>query len=220
MPRCICAIRPTSNSCRRPRSRPAADRPPGLGGRASTAILTGRRARMPRCHSFARSARERALRMTVLAPSASSFLSRMSPWRLMPPSRRFKPLEAPRGVKPHPQLAAPVMRRSARLDPNQRRFEPGEKPEHLRAPQPLLQNALPARVFGVNLKYRFGDIQPDRDTLHGDGLRRWSFIRPQLWHMDAVRGPSTQHCERSGRGRDAHYCAPPAQVGSRTGAPV
>ena len=55
-----------------------------LAACASTATFTGRRARMPRCHSVARSVRQRALRMMVLAPSANSLRSRMSPWRLMP----------------------------------------------------------------------------------------------------------------------------------------
>src|SRR6266849_2630598 len=335
---------------------------------------------MPRCHSVARAARERALRMIVRAPSASSFLSRISPWRLMPPWRRFKPLEAPRGVKPHQaatsrdeanclpspmavtmacavklpmpgmvasrriagsalatamilasmaalatrswsiccsirrrtdssiagirsspaatswlssakprrpgaatmpssaswlrtlliswvccltsssrdrsspreawlstlliatnrmsgrptavhiaaasrasfllrrlvapaccagllrrlvapderlhvgrrdqahivtqgaQLPAPVMGRAARLEPNQRRLEPGEKRQNLRSPQPLLHNDLPARALAVNREHRSRDIQPDRDPLHRYGLRRWSFIATPAWH--------------------------------------
>src|ERR1700756_368811 len=43
---------------------------------ASTATLTGRRARMPRCQRVARSLRVRAAHITVLAPRAKSLLSR------------------------------------------------------------------------------------------------------------------------------------------------
>jgi hypothetical protein len=95
------------------------------------------------------------------------------------------------------QLARPVMGRAARLDPNQRRIEPGEKRQDLRSPQPLLHNDLAARILAVNLEHRLRDIQPDRVTLHQDGLRCWRSFRPQLGTSDAVRRPSTQHCERS-----------------------
>src|SRR5690242_20317820 len=72
-----------------------------LAAWASTATLTGRRARMPRCQRVARSLRVRAAHITVLAPRAKSLLSRVSPWRLIPVSRRLPALAYWRGVSPH-----------------------------------------------------------------------------------------------------------------------
>ena len=85
--------------------------------------------------------------------------------------RRYQP----RLVTQRPQLPGPVMGRPARLDADQRRLEPGEKRQDLRSAQPLLHNHLPARILAVNLEHRLRDIEPDRDTLHGDGLRCWWF---------------------------------------------
>jgi len=80
-----------------------------LAAWASTATFMGRRARMPRCHAVARSEDARALRMTVLAPSASSLRSRLSPFRLMPARWRFPPLECSRGVNPAQSTAQAVL---------------------------------------------------------------------------------------------------------------
>lgn len=79
---------------------------------ARTATFIGRRARMPRCHFVARSERERALHITVLAPSAKSLRKRMPPpqsllaklappIRLIPFSRLLPALECSCGVSPH-----------------------------------------------------------------------------------------------------------------------
>ncbi|HSO43411.1 MAG TPA: hypothetical protein VLR47_11360, partial [Rhodospirillales bacterium] len=62
---------------------------------------------------------------------------------------------------------------------------------------------LAARILAVNLKDGLGKIQADRDSVHLDGLLRWLLAENStpVWHIDAVRGPSTQHCEgRSRRG--------------------
>jgi len=93
------------------------------------------------------------------------------------------------------QLPPPVMRRSASLDPDQRRFEPGEEFQDLRSPQLLLHNDLAARILAVNLKNALRDIQPDRDSFHGTVSVAGRCLPPQLGTSDAVRGPSTQHCE-------------------------
>jgi hypothetical protein len=35
----------------------------------------------------------------------------------------------------------------------------------------------------VNLENALRDIQPDRDTLHGDGLRRWSLLTTSIMNL-------------------------------------
>ena len=51
--------------------------------------------------------------------------------------------------------------------------------------------------IGIHLKHRFADIQADRDNLHRGRSPLLVLTLPPVWHIDAVRGPSTQHCERS-----------------------
>jgi hypothetical protein len=89
------------------------------------------------------------------------------------------------------------MRAAARLDPDPRWRQLCKKRRHLPPSQALLQHHLSGQILGVNLENRLRNIEPDRDSLHRDGLPRWSLHRPQLGTSDAVRGPSTQHCERS-----------------------
>ena len=88
--------------------------------------------------------------------------------------------DQPHLVAERAQAAAPVMRRATRLDPDLRRRQLGKKPRHLAPPQALLNDDLPARILAVDLKHRLRDVEPDRDSLHRDGLRCWSFNRPQL----------------------------------------
>ena len=71
-----------------------------LAACAITATFIGRRARISRRHFVARSSRERALRISVTAPSAKSLRSRLSPCRLRPLIRRLPAVLASRGVRP------------------------------------------------------------------------------------------------------------------------
>ena len=52
----------------------------------------------------------------------------------------------------------------------------------------LLQNDLSGRILDVNLENARRDIQPDRGSLHRDGLRRWSLLTTPAWHIRCRQG--------------------------------
>jgi len=68
------------------------------------------------------------------------------------------------------QLARPVMRRAARLDADQARRQFGKKWQHLRPPKRLANCNLAGRINAVDLKNALGQIEADRDNLHGGWL--------------------------------------------------
>jgi hypothetical protein len=104
-----------------------------------------------------------------------------------------------RGNEPHsvaelPQRARPIMRRPTGLDANQCRRQFGKEIGQLRSPQPFLQNNL-IRFLTVHLENSLRDIQANRGSVHSGRSSRWLHQTRQLGTSDAVRGPSTQHCE-------------------------
>src|SRR5204862_1387389 len=90
-----------------------------------------------------------------------------------------------------------VMRRAARLQPDQAARQLAEKPHHLRTLQLPAHHHRPTPVNPVHLKNPLGNVQPDRRNLfHG-----WSpllVLHSPTWHIDAVRGPSTPSSPATG----------------------
>src|SRR5277367_3092167 len=87
-----------------------------------------------------------------------------------------------------------MMRRAARLDPDQARRQLGKEWQHLRPSQRLADNDLTGRVNAVNLKNALGQIQANGSNLH-DG---WLLARERLtaftpWHLDAASGSHPPH---------------------------
>ena len=63
-------------------------------------------------------------------------------------------------------LARPIVACPARLDANQTRLDPLEKPSHLRTTQRLLHNNIAGAVNGMDLKNVLGQIKADCGNLH------------------------------------------------------
>src|SRR5690242_18872996 len=83
------------------------------------------------------------------------------------------------------------MGRCAGLHPDQAARLFGKPRQHLRAPQRATNHQGGGLIDPMHLKDVFGDIHTDRANLsHGWLPLSWS-LPTQLWHSDAVRGPST-----------------------------
>src|SRR5690242_2118347 len=83
------------------------------------------------------------------------------------------------------------MGRCAGLHPDQAARLFGKPRQHLRAPQRATNHQGAGLIDPMHLKDVFGDIHTDRANLfHGWLPLSWS-LPTQLWHSDAVRGPST-----------------------------
>jgi hypothetical protein len=108
------------------------------------------------------------------------------------------------------QPPRPVVRAAARLHPVHRRRQRGEEPLDLAAPQPLAQDHVAGGVDAVKLEDVLRQIQTDHASLHRGRLRSLVGSRHPVWHIDAVRGPSTP----SSRDREA-VVATQARLGRR-----
>jgi hypothetical protein len=85
-------------------------------------------------------------------------------------------------------LAPPIMRRRARLDPDQARRQLGEERQDPRTAQPATERHRPNFINSMHLKDCLGQIQPDRCNLfHG-----W------LPSVGVVRNPTLAHRCREG----------------------
>ena len=90
-------------------------------------------------------------------------------------------------------LPGAVMRRRARLHPDQAGRQLGKERQNLPPTHRATQRHCPQCINSMHLKHRFGRIQPHRCNLlmFMDGSRLLALSTTQLWHIDAVRGPST-----------------------------
>src|SRR4029450_2215103 len=72
------------------------------------------------------------------------------------------------------QLARPVMRRSAGLDPDQARRQLLEERQNAAPPQLTADNHLALRINAMDLKHRLGDVETDsRNRLHVGSSETW-----------------------------------------------
>src|ERR1700736_5627091 len=91
-----------------------------------------------------------------------------------------------------------MMRRAARLHPDQRRRELRKERLDLRAATPPPQYNLPTRIDPVHLEHVLRDIESDCDSLrHGRSPLLVRITSTPAWHVDAVGGRPPHHCERS-----------------------
>src|SRR5690242_21928725 len=94
------------------------------------------------------------------------------------------------------------MGRCAGLHPDQAARLFGKPRQHLRAPQRATNHQGAGLIDPMHLKDVFGDIHTDRANLfHGWLPLSWS-LPTQLWHSDAVRGPSTPSFRGAGFARE------------------
>src|SRR6476659_6650389 len=72
------------------------------------------------------------------------------------------------------QLARPVMRRSAGLDPDQARRQLLEERQNVAPPQLTADNHLALRINAMDLKHRLGDVETDSgNRLHVGSSETW-----------------------------------------------
>src|ERR1700736_5701210 len=82
-----------------------------------------------------------------------------------------------------------MMRRAARLHPDQRRRELRKERLDLRAATPPPQYNLPTRIDPVHLEHVLRDIESDCDSLrHGRSPLLVRITSTPAWHVDAVGG--------------------------------
>src|SRR6185312_9428183 len=95
------------------------------------------------------------------------------------------------GVTECGQFACPMVRRATCLDADQARGVFGEPCQHLAPPQRPANHNLLLGIHRVHLEYVLGQIEADSGNLRHGWLPLVGSDGIQLWHVDAVRGPST-----------------------------
>ena len=87
-----------------------------------------------------------------------------------------------------------MMRRAARLDPDEAGWELLEECQHLRASERLADDGLARGVHAMDLKHMLGQVQADRCNVHGGWLRCSGLPDSSPpWHSDAVSGSHPPH---------------------------
>src|SRR5207344_2502783 len=95
------------------------------------------------------------------------------------------------GVTKRAQFACPMVRSATCLDADQARRLFGEPRQHLAPPQGPANHNLLLSIHCVHLEHVLGQIEADSGNLRHGWLPLVGSDGIQLWHVDAVRGPST-----------------------------
>src|SRR4030095_9468112 len=96
------------------------------------------------------------------------------------------------------QLARPVMRRSAGLDPDQARRQLLEERQNAAPPQLTADNHLALRINAMDLKHRLGDVETDsRNRLHVGSSETGPSKTPTFMALACRWRSRPQHQERT-----------------------